>query len=484
MNQETKNLEQSEIPVYRKISLLGERVNSMINVYNMSTPGYHDILTAISNEVRNETGSDLAILEFLNGMRICIVSNSDFADTVFRDAERVKKGRFFIPIMASTTAAPVEGEDVVDTISLLTAETSPEYLDRKMKVAVLLSGNKLKDYAPITTEITNEVLEGSEEAIDLVEKFDLITLRLVLETFLGTKLSPEEDERIAEYFRLASKYNVLNYFMGKRPAELLGQGAKFRREELFFTETIVPIIIRRIDELNTDKTIRNSSMLDSLIIDGESKQQIETDIRTFLLAGQETTASVMSSVMYELFENPEVFDKLIEEILSIADGKNAITFENTSKLSYLDKVINETLRREPPTHLVPRETKKDLLLGDQIVPANTILFVNVRGMGMDKRYWENPEKFDPDRQEYNTVGEPAGYFPWGARKGSKIPKDINRRCIGENFARMSMKNILSNMILRFYIDLIKAGDISSGVVPTRPSELIIQLRERRKSASE
>lgn len=69
----------------------------------------------------------------------------------------------------------------------------------------------------------------------------------------------------------------------------------------------------------------------------------------FFLAGFDTVATTMSYMAYELMVNPEIQQKLFEEILekhNELDG-NKITYEQIQGLKYLDQVISETLRKWP-----------------------------------------------------------------------------------------------------------------------------------------
>merc|ERR1719382_1406838 len=67
----------------------------------------------------------------------------------------------------------------------------------------------------------------------------------------------------------------------------------------------------------------------------------------FLTAGFETTANTMGSLLYHVSCNPEIQDKIFDEILDTI-GSDEITHDNISKLDYLEACIMETLRLCPP----------------------------------------------------------------------------------------------------------------------------------------
>ena len=66
------------------------------------------------------------------------------------------------------------------------------------------------------------------------------------------------------------------------------------------------------------------------------------------MAGFETSSTALGFASYLLATNPDVQDKLVAEIDTVAPGRDDVTYENLTKLTYLDWVISETLRMYPP----------------------------------------------------------------------------------------------------------------------------------------
>jgi cytochrome P450 len=67
-----------------------------------------------------------------------------------------------------------------------------------------------------------------------------------------------------------------------------------------------------------------------------------------IIAGSETSATLLSGVVYYLCSNPPIMKALVEEISSAFASDDDITFSKAVKLSYLNAVIEETLRIYPP----------------------------------------------------------------------------------------------------------------------------------------
>jgi cytochrome P450 len=91
-----------------------------------------------------------------------------------------------------------------------------------------------------------------------------------------------------------------------------------------------------------------------------------------ILAGSETTATLLSAVTYLLLKHPEVMDKLVTEIRSSFKSEEDITQVSVNKLTYQMAVLEEALRIHPPAPLgfprvVPGE--KGQMVAGQFVPA-------------------------------------------------------------------------------------------------------------------
>ena len=92
----------------------------------------------------------------------------------------------------------------------------------------------------------------------------------------------------------------------------------------------------------------------------ESKKLSDTEVLAqsiiFLAAGYETSSGTLSLMCYHIATNPDVQDKLQQEIDSVwTDEEELPTDETVNKLPYLDMVISETLRLYPPGKEVKSE---------------------------------------------------------------------------------------------------------------------------------
>lgn len=67
-----------------------------------------------------------------------------------------------------------------------------------------------------------------------------------------------------------------------------------------------------------------------------------------ILAGSETTATLLSGCIYLLLSNPEKLEMLQREVRSAYKSDDDITLNNVNQLTYMLAVLNEALRLYPP----------------------------------------------------------------------------------------------------------------------------------------
>ena len=77
--------------------------------------------------------------------------------------------------------------------------------------------------------------------------------------------------------------------------------------------------------------------------------EITSTFGILLLAGSETTATLLSAVTFYLLKYPETMNRLVQEIRSSFTTEEEITQVSVQKLKYQLAVLEEALRIHPPT---------------------------------------------------------------------------------------------------------------------------------------
>ncbi|XP_069671899.1 probable cytochrome P450 6a14 isoform X2 [Periplaneta americana] len=166
---------------------------------------------------------------------------------------------------------------------------------------------------------------------------------------------------------------------------------------------------------------------------------------TFLLAGFETSATTMSFCLYELALNPDIQDRLREDIDTVLEKHDGnITYEAIQEMSYLDNVVSETLRKHPTAPFLIRECTKEYKIPDSeiVVDRGSQVVVPVMGLHYDPKYFPDPTRFDPDRftEEVKNTRHHYSYLPFG--EGPRI-------CMGMRFALLQIKVGLISILSKY-----------------------------------
>nr|AJW81129.1 cytochrome P450 CYP9Z401 [Cryptolaemus montrouzieri] len=212
-----------------------------------------------------------------------------------------------------------------------------------------------------------------------------------------------------------------------------------------------------VEQNENASEIENSNSeisMEHLEVNNQEKGLTESDIVSqafiFFVAGYESGSSAMCFMAYELALNPDVQKKLIEEIDAVKSDE-APAYETIMNMTYLDMVFSETIRKWPVLVATDRVVTKPYTIepehpGEQPLHCKNgdILFLPIFAIHHDPDYFENPEKFDPERFSPENKGsiQPYTYLPFGAGP---------RNCIASRFVSMEIKAVFFNLLSHFEI---------------------------------
>lgn len=154
-----------------------------------------------------------------------------------------------------------------------------------------------------------------------------------------------------------------------------------------------------------------------------------------LLAGRDTTASLLSFVIFYLARHKDIWHKLREEVLDhFGHDDSNISFESLKRCTYLTNVVNEVLRLHPIVPMNFRQALRDTVLprgggkdGSEpvFVPKGTrVVYVIHVTQRLDKLWGPDAADFRPDRWTEGKLHS-WDYLPFNG--GPRI-------CIGQQFA--------------------------------------------------
>lgn len=174
-----------------------------------------------------------------------------------------------------------------------------------------------------------------------------------------------------------------------------------------------------------------------------SDQEVRDELVTLLLAGHETTAVALSWTWYLLSSHAAVQAKLRAELDTVLEGRLP-TAADTARLPYTRMVLAEAMRLYPPAWILERRAVRDFHASGCRVPAGSLVFASPFLVHRDGRWWDDPERFDPERWlPGRDANRPKfAYFPFGA--GTRV-------CIGEQFAWLEGMLILATVAQKWWL---------------------------------
>ncbi|XP_064401043.1 probable cytochrome P450 49a1 isoform X2 [Halichondria panicea] len=162
---------------------------------------------------------------------------------------------------------------------------------------------------------------------------------------------------------------------------------------------------------------------------------------TMFTAGIHTTAYQSTYLLFELAKNPEVQERLYQEIQSVV-GERPPTAQDLEAMPYLRGCIKESLRVRSVINLFSRVLKKDAVVHGYHVPAGVnLVYLSYTAAKSDKMF-DEPSQFKPERwmRKDGPQQHPFSILPFGFGP---------RQCYGKRFAELEMKLLLVELARNF-----------------------------------
>jgi cytochrome P450 len=168
------------------------------------------------------------------------------------------------------------------------------------------------------------------------------------------------------------------------------------------------------------RTAPRDDLISALIAAEEEGDQLSTDeivatCNLLLIAGHETTVNLIANAILAMLRHPRNWTALL------GDSHRA------------PAIIEETLRYDPPVHLVGRVAADDMAIGDVVVPKGDTMMLMLAAAQRDPNVFDRPDAFDPEREGMRHLA-----FGHGVHF-----------CLGAPLARLEARIALSAVTARF-----------------------------------
>ena len=123
--------------------------------------------------------------------------------------------------------------------------------------------------------------------------------------------------------------------------------------------------------------------------------ELVENLRLLILAGHETTASVLAWMVVELARDPALFADLCAEAQRV--GSIPTTPQAAKACPLAEGLFRETLRLYPPAYITIRVLGEELSVYGRTLPPGQIVAIALGDLGRDERIFPEPERFNPRR---------------------------------------------------------------------------------------
>jgi cytochrome P450 len=318
---------------------------------------------------------------------------------------------------------------------------------RRLAQPAFLRGAIVRLAAPMTAAV--ERLTSTWQAAPDGQTLDIVSemMRLVLE-IAGATLFGADVATGADAVGRAERdiFTLVRHKMNNPLSAPLWVPTRLNRAYRAAKGVLDDVVFRVIESRHRSGPAAND-LLDLLLAardaesgTGMSDAQLRDEVLTLLFAGHDTTASGLSWAWYLLARHPEIQEAVHDEAAQLAG--RAPTAEDLPHLPLATAVFQEALRLYPPAPgLARRAVEPDEIQG-RPVPAKAILMPSQWVIHRHRDYWDEPDRFRPERFLPDQVQERPkfAYFPFGGGP---------RACIGNTFALIEGALVLAGLCQRF-----------------------------------
>ncbi|KAF1968697.1 cytochrome P450 monooxygenase-like protein [Bimuria novae-zelandiae CBS 107.79] len=211
---------------------------------------------------------------------------------------------------------------------------------------------------------------------------------------------------------------------------------------------------------------------------GMTREEIMRTSGVVIIAGSETSATLLSGAVYYLLANPTWLERAREELDSAFKTESEMTFSSLGQLKVLNAILTETFRMYPPVPVIlPRATVEEgKMVCGIFIPKGTTIGVTSYAASRSSYNFKHPDVFAPQRHlddpefkdDNRSVIQPFSVGP--------------RNCIGQTMAWLELRAILAKLLWHFDIELMEESrrwDEHKVFVLWDKPALMVKLKERK-----
>ncbi|TLD14701.1 hypothetical protein PspLS_11106 [Pyricularia sp. CBS 133598] len=314
----------------------------------------------------------------------------------------------------------------------------------------------IQKYIDLLFEKLHSNSQNGTQALDITAWYNYTTFDLIGDLTFGESFHCLENLDLHPWVKIIFKsikgmilFNVSRHFFSATDTvvrKLLPFVAKAGEQH----EALVINRVKKRLEMKVDRPDFMDSMRRQDVTTMRMEEIYKTS-GTMIIAGSETTATVLSFATYLLCKHPEVHAKLVTEVRAAFKTEQEIDAVRVQHLEYLMAVLNETMRLYPAVPwTLPRRTPPEgnMICGD-FIPGDILVTISQWTMSHYDKNFAQPMTFAPNR--WLPTADPI--FKNDKKEAFQPFSHGSRDCIGKNLAYTEMRIILARMLWNFDIQL-------------------------------
>jgi cytochrome P450 len=339
------------------------------------------------------------------------------------------------------------------------------------------------------------------ETIDMAEEFRHLTLQVIAEAVLS--ISPEEsDETFAHmYLPIVEEGNLRTWSPQRAflptPAFFKHQTDVKRLNDYVVSLVTARWALRQKEAAADTPASRTQDVLDKVLSAVDPAEwgtkainQVRDEVKTFILAGHETSASMLTWTLFELSSTPALLETFRASTSQVfgkqfakagASTASCMTIpDDLAKLNdlyYSECCLRESLRKYAVVPSVVRVPSEDVEINGHVISKGTSVMINVMAAHHDEAHWPENTVYKPDRFINGMASiKPYTFLPF---------VDGPRHCLGQYLSLLESKVVISLLLHHYSFDVVdpkEAGKTHPFMVPIIPNTGHVMKVTRRSSA--
>ncbi len=334
-------------------------------------------------------------------------------------------------------------------------------------VSPAFSAKSMNDYFEPISDIAEQLVAkwaklGADRPIDVCDDLVRFALDSVALSTLGFRFNSFQESDFHPFVRAMAGNLREAWLRARRPPFLNAVKFKSNQEFTRNTETI-RVLARQILNHRRSEMAKagkaSNDLLGRLItaidagVDSLSEENVINQIITILIAGHDTTGSLLAFALHALLSHPLQLERAIEEVDKVV-GQDKLQSDHLPRLSFLEMVMRESLRLWPPAPTFARRSKVgDTVIGKKFkILASDVILINLSRLQQDPSVWgEGADQFSPERMGKGQFSKlhMSAYKPFGAGQ---------RSCIGATLALRESVVLLALILQKFSLKKLQGKD--------------------------